>query len=57
MQFSPHFGQDDEDIEDVPSEFDSTYPTPNNHHETPQFSSNLTQRKSDLVLTPKKSNN
>lgn len=47
-----HFN-DDEDIEDIPSEFDALHPVPREHHETPQFYSNLGQRNSQ-ALTPKR---
>lgn len=48
---------EDEDFEEIPSEFDSNAITLLNYHETPQFSSNLTLRKNDHPLTPKKPNN
>lgn len=57
MQFSPHFGDDDQEIEEVPCQFDSNCRNPSNYHETPQFSSNLTQRKMENVLTPKRCSN
>lgn len=55
MQFSPHFADDEEDFEEVPCEFD-TLPLAMPHHDTPQFSSNLTQRKGE-PLTPKRMSN
>jgi hypothetical protein len=33
------------------------HPIPYSHHETPQFSSNLTQRKNENMMTPKRMSN
>lgn len=55
FQHSPHFGkEEEEDFEEVPSEFDYCHPAPPSHQNTPQFSTIKPMHKPRNVLAPKK---